>query len=119
MSPRTSPWAELRAVAICSTHGLRLIERLARCFPSLTTLYLLQAPEEMHYAGMLKKNLEDYLEQRRKDRGDGNKSKEIEIEVVSWRGLLEVVGQWEEEVGGMLSEGNPGLNRCETCSLTL
>ena len=112
----SSAWNSLCAIALCSSHATRLIEPLCLRFPSLETVYLLQAPEKMADKNLLKGRVEGHLERRREARGDRKISPSLDIEVVTREELKGRTAEWGEWKRG-LETGS--VMQCETCLLQL
>jgi len=85
-------------------------------FPSLETVYLLQAPEKMADKNLLKGRVEGHLERRREARGDRKISPSLDIEVVTREELKGRTAEWGEWKRG-LETGS--VMQCETCLLQL
>jgi hypothetical protein len=112
----SSAWNSLCTIALCSSHVTWLIEPLCLRFPSLETVYLLQAPEKMANAHLLKGRVEGHLERRREARGDGRISPSLGVKVVTrdeLTGRTAEWGEWERdpETGSVM--------QCKTCLLQL
>jgi len=104
---------------MCSSHATRYIEPLCLRFPSVDVVYLLQAPEKMADAHLLKGRVEEHLERRREGRGDGRIPPGLIVEVVTWEGLRSRASEWGE--CGEMGEGAMigGIMQCQICLLRL
>ncbi len=60
-------------------------------------MYLVQAPEKMQDAHLLKRRTESHLERRREARGDIGIPQGLVVEVVTWEWLRGAAGEWDAE----------------------
>jgi hypothetical protein len=112
--PPSSPWDDLRTIALCSSGAQRLVEPLCVRFPKLDRVFLVQSPERMQDAHLVKKRMESHLDRRREARGDAGIPEGLVIEVVSWDGLRRAVGEWDPE-----GQGEESVLQCKTCLLRM